>query len=82
MVARLPTTRYGWTFIAEKFFAVPGVGFYLIMAITQVDFSIILACTSSTAIFLVLIYIITDIVSLAADPRLRKNLKSSGAKGR
>lgn len=74
------TKILGGTFVAEKFFAVPGVGFYLIKAIGKVEYEIILACAASTAVFLVILNIATDMICLAADPQLRKRVTAGGGK--
>ncbi|MCF0151301.1 MAG: ABC transporter permease [Firmicutes bacterium] len=74
------TKILGGTFVAEKFFAVPGIGFYLIKAISKVEYEIILACAASTAVFLVILNIITDIICLCADPQLRKRITAGGGK--
>lgn len=76
------TKILGGGFVAEKFFAVPGVGFYLIKAVDQVQPAIILACAVSTAVFLVLINLVTDMISLAADPRLRKRIAAGERRDR
>ncbi|MBR0440940.1 MAG: ABC transporter permease [Firmicutes bacterium] len=75
------TKILGGGFVAEKFFAVPGIGFYLIKAVDQVQPLIILACASSTAVLLVLINLATDMISLAADPQLRKRVASAPGRG-
>lgn len=72
------TKILGGCFIAEKFFAVPGIGFYLIEAIRQVDMLIVLACATTTAFLLVIVSLVTDIICLAADPQLRKRIASGG----
>jgi peptide/nickel transport system permease protein len=44
------TKILGGGFVAEKFFAIPGIGFYLIKAVDQVQPVIILACASNIKI--------------------------------
>ena len=58
------------------------MGFYLIKAVDQVQPAIILACAVSTAVFLVLINLVTDMISLAADPRLRKRIAAGERRDR
>ena len=59
------------TFIAEWFYAIPGIGYYMIKAINSRDYGVILACTVVIAIFIIIFNIISDVVYCLLDPKMR-----------
>jgi len=70
------TKILGGCFVAEKFFAIPGIGFYLIQGVTKVEQEVILACATTMSVLLVFIHLVSDLISLLADPQLRKSMKA------
>lgn len=71
MIREMTSAVFVSTFIAEWFYAIPGIGYYLIKAINSRDYGVILACTTMIAFFIVLFNIISDILYYYVDPRLR-----------
>ena len=61
------------TFIAEWFYAIPGIGYYLIQAINSRDYGVVLACTMVIAIFIIVFNIVSDILYCVFDPKLRSS---------
>ena len=59
------------TFIAEWFYAIPGIGYYLLQGINNRDYGVVLACTMVIAIFVIVFNIISDILYCCYDPKLR-----------
>ena len=70
------------TLIVENFYAIPGVGSYLITAITRRDTGIIMACVLIIAMILMIISILCEILHLLVNPRVRQQIKTSGAGGK
>ncbi|MBR2545282.1 MAG: ABC transporter permease [Erysipelotrichaceae bacterium] len=66
------------TFIAEWFYAIPGIGYYLIQAINSRDYGIILACTMVIAIVIIVFNIVSDILYCIFDPKLRRSEMGAG----
>lgn len=62
----------GGTVIIETLFAVPGLGFRLINAISQRDILVIQGITVFIAIVYVVINTIVDLLYAVIDPRIRK----------
>ena len=69
------------TLVAEKFFAIPGVGYYLLTSVTQREHGAILGCAVSIALLLVVVDLATDLLCLWADPQMKKRL-TAGAERR
>lgn len=67
------------TFIAEWFYAIPGIGYYLIQAINSRDYGVILACTLVITVIVILFNIITDVLYRVADPRLSHESEMEGS---
>ncbi len=63
----------GNTVIVENVFAVPGLGQLMISSIGTRDYPTIQAVTLLFGAVVVLIYLLTDLVQLALDPRARRN---------
>jgi peptide/nickel transport system permease protein len=61
----------GATFVVEQVFALPGIGQLLINAIFERDFPVVQAVTLVSAVMVVLVYLITDVVHALLDPRVR-----------
>ena len=59
------------TFIAEWFYAIPGIGYYLIQGINSRDYGVIMASTMVIAIILLLFNIISEVLYCVFDPQLR-----------
>ena len=59
------------TFIAEWFYAIPGIGYYLIQAVNARDYGVVLACTAVTAVLILVFGIISDLLYYLLEPELR-----------
>ena len=59
------------TFIAEWFYAIPGIGYYLIQGINSRDYGVIMASTMVIAIVIIIFNIISDVLYSCFDPKLR-----------
>jgi peptide/nickel transport system permease protein len=62
----------GGTLVVEQVFALPGMGSLLMDAILNRDYPVVQTCTLTFAILVVLIYLVTDLVYAALDPRVRQ----------
>jgi peptide/nickel transport system permease protein len=62
----------GGTLVVEQVFALPGMGSLLMTAILNRDFPVVQVCTLAFAILVVLIYLVTDLLYAALDPRVRQ----------
>jgi len=62
----------GGTLVVEQVFALPGMGSLLMDAILNRDYPVVQACTLTFAILVVLIYLVTDLLYAALDPRVRQ----------
>ena len=69
-VAVIPLLFMG-SLITESFFAIPGLGSYLIEAISSQDFAIVRAMVFIGSVLYILGLILTDISYSLADPRIR-----------
>ncbi len=58
-------------FVAETFFAVPGLGRYFVQAIQQLDYTVIMGLTVFYGAYLVLMVIAVDIAYGFIDPRIK-----------
>jgi peptide/nickel transport system permease protein len=61
----------GGTLVAENVFAIPGMGTLMVTGILNRDFPVVEAVTLVFAVFVVLIYLATDIGYALLDPRAR-----------
>jgi peptide/nickel transport system permease protein len=61
----------GGTVIIEQVFALPGVGQLMLNATLQQDFPIVQAVTLVLAVFVVLVYLLSDVAHALLDPRVR-----------
>ena len=59
------------TFIAEWFYAIPGIGYYLIQGINSRDYGVIMASTMVIAIVIIIFNIVSDVLYSCFDPKLR-----------
>jgi ABC-type dipeptide/oligopeptide/nickel transport system permease component len=57
-------------FVVETIFSVPGLGRYFVLAVQQLDYTVIMGLTVFYGAFLVLMVILTDIVYGLVDPRI------------
>ena len=60
------------SFIIEKIFSVPGLGFWFVTSVLTRDYPLILGITIFYCALLLVITFIVDIVCIALDPRLRR----------
>lgn len=58
-------------FVVENLFAIPGIGFLSVQAISQRDYPVIQGTTVILAVAVVIMNLITDIVYMLLDPRVR-----------
>lgn len=61
------------SFITERFYVIPGIGFYTIEAIQKRDTPLILATVLVTGAMFVLVNLIVDILLPLIDPRIRES---------
>ena len=61
----------GGAIITETIFQIPGIGFYTLQALYNLDFPIIIGSTLLFAIIVVLTSLIVDIIYSIVDPRIR-----------
>jgi oligopeptide transport system permease protein len=59
------------SFVVEKIFAIPGLGFYYVNSINDRDYSMILGITVFYAIIFVVVQLIVDILYVFIDPRIK-----------
>src|SRR6478735_4983257 len=59
------------SFVVESIFSVPGIGFISVQSIGQRDYPVIQATTLLLGVTVVLMNLVTDIVYMALDPRIR-----------
>jgi ABC-type dipeptide/oligopeptide/nickel transport systems, permease components len=69
-VATIPTLILGGLLL-ENFFGIPGLGGYLIDAITNLDFAVVRAMVFLGTLLTLIGYILTDIAYALVDPRVR-----------
>lgn len=67
------------TFIAEWFYAIPGIGYNLIQSIVNRDYGVVMASTMVIAIFIIVINIIGDVLMYLIDPKLRTAVSGGSA---
>lgn len=72
VVAVLPLLFMG-SLLLESFFAIPGLGSYTIDAIRQQDFAIVRAMVFLGTVLYILGLILTDVVCVLVDPRVKFN---------
>jgi len=58
-------------FVVERMFSIPGIGFYYISSINNNDYSMTLGTTIFYAVLFVVMQLLTDIVYVLVDPRIR-----------
>jgi ABC-type dipeptide/oligopeptide/nickel transport system permease component len=58
-------------FVVENLFAIPGVGFLSVQAVQQRDYPVIQGTTVILAVAVVLMNLLTDMLYIALDPRIR-----------
>ncbi|MBE6011312.1 ABC transporter permease [Anaeropeptidivorans aminofermentans] len=59
------------SFVVEKIFAIPGLGFYYVNSINDRDYSMILGITVFYAALFVIVQLLVDILYVFIDPRIR-----------
>ena len=70
LVVIIPSLFMG-SLVLESFFAIPGLGSYIIDAIQQQDFAIVRAMVFLGSVLYILGLILTDISYTLVDPRVR-----------
>jgi peptide/nickel transport system permease protein len=70
LITQLPSWLLG-TLLVESFFGIPGLGGITINAINNADFPVVKAITILSAIFYVILNVITDILYTVVDPRIK-----------
>lgn len=64
----------GGTVIAESVFGMPGLGTVIINAVNSKDVPLVMACTIFLATIFCVLVVLLDVLSAAADPRVRAKL--------
>jgi ABC-type dipeptide/oligopeptide/nickel transport system permease component len=59
------------TFIVEQIFAIPGMGKYFIISITNRDYPVVMGTILLYALFLVIANLLVDLTYAFLDPRIR-----------
>lgn len=62
---------FGGSFILEKMFSIPGLGFYYVKAVSDNDYTMVIGLTIFFAILYVGSLIVVDILYTLVDPRIR-----------
>lgn len=70
----------GGTMIIEQIFAIPGLGRYMVEAISNRDFPQLRAAIILTAVTVSMVNLLIDILYAAVDPRIKANFKNSTVK--
>ena len=70
----------GGGMVIETVFSIPGVGKYIVDAITQRNYPSVLGGVLILALILTLINLLVDISFILIDPRLKTTIISGGAK--
>ena len=64
------------SFVVEHIFAIPGMGRFFVFAVSNRDYSVVLAITIVYTIILVMANLIVDLLYLYLDPRINYESKS------
>lgn len=59
------------SFVIEKIFAIPGIGYYFVNSVTQRDYTTIMGVTVFFAAFLMAMVLLVDVFYCLIDPRIR-----------
>lgn len=59
------------SFVVEKIFAIPGIGYYFVNSVTQRDYTTIMGVTVFFAAFLMAMVFLVDIFYCLIDPRIK-----------
>ena len=59
------------SFVVEKIFAIPGIGYYFVNSVTQRDYTTIMGVTIFFAAFLMAMVLLVDIFYCLIDPRIK-----------
>ena len=59
------------SFLVERMFSIPGIGFYYISSINNNDYSMILGTTIFYAVLFVIAQLLVDLIYMLVDPRIR-----------
>lgn len=62
------------SFIVEKIFSIPGLGYWFVTSVLSRDYTLIMGITLFYCAFLLAITFITDMISMAIDPRIAASL--------
>ena len=77
-VGNMIGTSLGGTLIAETIFSIPGIGVYMMTAISQRDYPVVQGGVIFIAICFCLCMLLVDVVFAFVDPRIRSQYKSAG----
>ena len=61
------------SFVIEKVFTIPGLGKFFVDSITNRDYPVILGTTIFYAMFLIIMYLLVDVIYMIIDPRIKLN---------
>ena len=59
------------SFVIEKIFGIPGLGQWLILSISNRDYTVILGLTVFFSVILITFVFITDLIIVFLDPRIK-----------
>lgn len=62
---------FGGSFIIEKMFSIPGLGFYYVKSVSDNDYTMVIGLTIFFALLFVMALIVVDILYGIVDPRIR-----------
>ncbi len=59
------------SFVVERMFSIPGIGFYYVSSINNNDYSMVLGTTVFFAVLFVITQLVVDLLYVVVDPRIR-----------
>ena len=62
---------FAGSFIIEKMFSIPGLGFYYVKSVSDNDYTMVIGLTIFFALLFVIALIVVDILYGIVDPRIR-----------
>jgi len=71
-------TALGGTVVIETVFAIPGVGYYIMQAVGNRDYPIVLGGVTMLALLFCIVVLIVDLLYAFVDPRIRAQYENSG----
>lgn len=70
----------GGGMVIETVFSIPGVGYYLVMAVSNRDYNVVMGGTLLLAISFSIIMLLTDLALAAVDPRIKAQFASKNGR--